>query len=414
MDQGSTAFVLICAALAFVAGLAMPLVHRPSGGVDHSASGSNDTRTAIAATAIGVTVLLAVLVGYASAFGSRTAPGFVGFGGVLGIDVDLVGLQSVIGSAGAGGALASVVFQCALSAVVGGLIGAALGDRFRVIGSVLFVVVWAVLVYFPVAGWVLNMDWGAEGLVDGGWLVFDLSAIVGAGVLDFAGALPIHIAGGAAVLGIALARPGRTSSSTVSSSGVLRTLLGSALLWFGWFGVTAGAEGAADPFAALATVNVLITPAAAMLAWMIVERARQARTTATGAASGVVSGLVAVTAGGAYLPPVASLVLGTAVGVICALVADVLEARLGGMAGRIVAIHVVGGAASLLYLGVFATGVGLIYSGNPTQLIAQGVGVVTVLIFSLAVSSVLAVLISRAEGRVRSSAAPAPATTDAP
>lgn len=400
MDQGSTAFVLICAALAFLAGLALPFLYGPGGG-----SGSRSLRPT-ALVAVAVLVLMGVLVGYAEAFGSRFAPGFAGIGGVLGIDVGLIGLDSDTFSRdpAAGGALALIAFQCALAALGAGLVVAALSDRFGLTGSIVFVALWAVLVYFPVVGWVLHLQWGSTGLVDGGWLVFDLRSLVGAGVLDFAGALPIHVAAGAAVLGIAVARRPRAVGEAPArpSGSVPRTIIACAMLWAGWFGVTAGAEGAADAFAALATVNVILTPAAALLGWMAVERTRRERPSATGAASGAVAGLVAVTAGGAFLTPLSSLVLGAATGVICAIVLEYLPARLRGAAGRIVAIHLVGGVFSMLYLGVFATGVGLVYAGNPTQLIAQSIGVAAVLAYSFLVSYLLAALIALPEMRADS------------
>lgn len=398
MDQGSTAFVLICAALAFLAGLALPFAYGPGGG-----SATRPSRPT-ALVAVAVIVLLGLVVGYAEAFGSRFAPGFVGIGGVLGIDTGLLGLGAATDGGDAGGALALIAFQCALAAAGAGLVAAALSDRIGLTGSTVFVVLWSVLVYFPVVGWVLHLQWGAAGLLDGGWLVFDLTSLVGVGVIDFAGALPIHIAAGAAVLAIALARPAQKidRKPALPSGSVPRTLIACALLWAGWFGVTAGAEGAADAFAALATVNVIIAPAASLLGWMVVERTRQGRPSATGAASGAVAGLVAVTAAGAFLTPLSALILGAATGALSAVVVDYLPARLRGAAGRIVAIHLVGGVFSILYLGVFATGVGLVYAGNPTQLIAQSIGVAAVLAYSFVVSYLLAALIALAEIRADS------------
>ncbi len=411
MDQGSVAFVLLCAALAFLAGLASPLLYGP---VDRR--GSADSIGLIGFSAVAVVALLAVMVGFAEAFGSRLAPGFVGIPGVLGIDLDLVGLESAIEGADTA-ALALVAFQCALASAVAGLLASALTERLRLLGAMAFVAVYAVLVYFPVLGWALNLRWSADGLRDGGWLASDLAAMTGAGVLDFAGALPIHVAGGAAVLAIWAAcpkPPAEQGAAPAAAMTLPRSVVGGALLWFAWLGVVAGAEGAADGFASLAMMNTIVTPAGAMLAWLVTERAATGRSTSAGAASGAVSGLVAVTVGAAYLSPVASLLLGVVTGGLCSFAARLLSRRLPGAVGRIVAIHLVGGAFSVISLGIVADGVGFVFSGSPAQLVAQSVGVATTAGYSFLVAFLLAFIIARLEATLHRAPAGRRTQVDAP
>jgi Amt family ammonium transporter len=409
VDQGSATFVLISAAMALLAVIGVPFLfgrqESSSAGLSDAgltAADPTDSRPSAAVLVLGgagVAAVLWILFGYAVTFGSGAADGFVGVDGVIGIDFDLVGLQALLSADDGGVALTSSAFQGVVAAVVAGLVAAALLGRRRagLVASVLFVAAWSALVYFPVAGWVFNVRWGFEGVASGGWLIYGLRSIAGAGVVDFAGGLPIHVAVGSAALGIALAggrrggadRTGSVLRESVGQS-IPQALLGGALLWFGWLGVTAGAEGAADGFAALALLNTIVTPATAMLAWILVEVARHGKATASGAAWGVFSGLVAVTAGAAYLGPVWSLLLGAATAVLCFFAVEGLSRRLPSVQARLVGINLVGGAFSLIYLGFFATGDGFIYAGTPPQLVAQVVSVLAVALYSATLSFLLA------------------------
>ena len=142
-------------------------------------------------------------------------------------------------------------------------------------------------------------------------------------------------------------------------------LLGAGLLWFGWFGFNAGSELAADGTAAIAFVNTIVAPAAALLAWLVVEKIKDGKPTSVGAASGAVAGLVAITPACASLTPGWAIVLGLVAGAVCALAIE-LKFKLGfDDSLDVVGIHLVGGLIGTLYLGFFANGTGLIYSGRP-------------------------------------------------
>ncbi len=172
------------------------------------------------------------------------------------------------------------------------------------------------------------------------------------------------------------ASPWRSCSASASGSrrawppphNVPLTLLGAAMLWFGWFGFNAGSEGAVDGIAALAWINTLAAPAAATLGWLIVEKIKDGKPTSIGAASGAVAGLVAITPACNILTPGWGIVLGLIVGAICALAIE-LKFKLGfDDSLDVVGIHLVGGIVGTLYIGFFGIGIGLVDSGTFYQL----------------------------------------------
>ena len=175
-------------------------------------------------------------------------------------------------------------------------------------------------------------------------------------------------------------------------------LLGAGLLWFGWFGFNAGSELAADGVAALAFVNTIAAPAAALLAWLLVEKIKDGKPTSVGAASGAVAGLVAITPACANLTPGWALLLGAVAGVVCALAIE-LKFRLGfDDSLDVVGIHLVGGLIGTLYLGIFARGTGLIESGSINQLLVQAIAAFTVLIYSFVLAFVIGFAVEKTIG----------------
>jgi ammonium transporter, Amt family len=175
-------------------------------------------------------------------------------------------------------------------------------------------------------------------------------------------------------------------------------LLGAGLLWFGWFGFNAGSELAADGTAALAWINTLAAPAAALLAWLVVEKIKDGKPTSVGAASGAVAGLVAITPACAFLTPFWAIVLGIVAGAVCALAVD-LKFRWGfDDSLDVVGIHLVGGLIGTLYLGFFANGSGLIYSGSLTQLLVQAIAAFSVLIYSFVLAYVIGLIVEKTMG----------------
>ncbi|MDQ1569794.1 MAG: ammonium transporter, Amt family, partial [Actinomycetota bacterium] len=293
--------------------------------------------------------------------------------------------------------LAFAGFQATFAIITVALISGAIADRARFGPWMIFAGVWATLVYFPVASWVFNFSstFDASGkTVDGGWSVFGL------GVNDFAGGTAVHINAGAAGLALALVLGKRVgfAKGMAKPHNVPLTLLGAALLWFGWFGFNAGSEGAADGVSALAWINTLGAPAAGILGWLIVEKLKDGKPTSIGAASGAVAGLVAITPACNILTPGWALVLGILVGAICALAID-LKFKLGfDDSLDVVGIHLVGGLVGTLYIGIFGSGIGLIDSGKFNQLGAQALGGFGVAIYSFVLAYAIGWVIQKTIG----------------
>ncbi|MCU1470821.1 MAG: ammonium transporter [Glaciihabitans sp.] len=291
--------------------------------------------------------------------------------------------------------LAFAGFQATFAIITVALISGAIADRAKFGPWMVFAALWATLVYFPVASWVFNFSVGSNGsLTDGGWSVFGL------GVNDFAGGTAVHINAGAAGLALALVLGKRVgfAKGMTKPHNVPLTLLGASLLWFGWFGFNAGSEGAADGISALAWINTLVAPAAGILGWLIVEKFKDGKPTSIGAASGAVAGLVAITPACNILTPGWAIVLGILVGVVCAFAID-LKFKLGfDDSLDVVGIHLIGGLVGTLYIGIFGSGIGLIYSGKLNQLGAQALGAFGVMIWSFVLAFIIGWVIQKTMG----------------
>lgn len=284
--------------------------------------------------------------------------------------------------------LVSVAFGATFAIITVALISGAIADRAKFGAWMLFVPLWGTLVYFPVAAWV----WG------GGWAM-SLGELLGVdySVIDYAGGTAVHINAGAAALALSLVLGRRMgfAKGAHRPHNIPLVLLGAAILWFGWFGFNAGAEGTAnllgtaDSRVGTIVINTLGATAAAILGWLIVEKFKQGKMTSVGAASGAVSGLVAITPACADLTPGWALVLGVLTGIVCCFAVD-LKFRLGfDDSLDVVGIHLVGGMMGTLYLGFFATNTGLFTGGDGTQLLMQAATGFGVLIYSFVVAYVL-------------------------
>ncbi|TAM69983.1 MAG: ammonium transporter [Microbacteriaceae bacterium] len=342
--------------------------------------------------AMAVVGVLWVLYGYGMSFGSPLIPHW------LGNPIPSLGLQSLVdGKNGPDlSALAFAGFQATFAIITVALISGAIADRAKFGAWLIFAGVWVTIVYFPVAYWVFN-------LADG-WAPALLH------VNDFAGGTAVHINAGAAGLALALVLGKRVGfqKGMVKPHNVPLTLLGAALLWFGWFGFNAGSEGAVDGIAALAWINTLAAPAAATLGWLIVERIKDGKPTSIGAASGAVAGLVAITPACNILTPFWAIVLGLLVGAVCAIAID-LKFKLGfDDSLDVVGIHLVGGMIGTLYIGVFGmtkvNGVytSLLYGGSLQQLGVQALAAFGVGIFSFGMAWIIGTVIQKTIGfRIR-------------
>ncbi len=291
--------------------------------------------------------------------------------------------------------LAFVAFQATFAIITVALISGAIADRAKFGAWMVFAGVWATLVYFPVASWVFNFTLSSSGkLIDGGWSVFGL------GVNDFAGGTAVHINAGAAGLALALVLGKRVGFAKGMNAphNVPLTLLGAALLWFGWFGFNAGSAAAVNTTSAIAWINTLAAPAAGIIGWIVVEKIKDGKSTSIGAASGAVAGLVAITPACNILTPFWGIVLGLLVGAVCCLAIE-LKYKLGfDDSLDVVGIHLIGGLVGTLYIGVFGSGIGLIATGKFNQLGAQALGGFGVAIYSFVLAFAIGWVIQKTMG----------------
>jgi Amt family ammonium transporter len=272
-----------------------------------------------------------------------------------------------------------MAYQGTFAIITAALISGAIVERMRFSAYLVFIVLWALLVYSPVAHWV----WG------GGWLA-DM------GALDFAGGTVVHVNAGVAALVAAICVGKRRDypGSGLLPHNVPFTLLGAGLLWFGWFGFNAGSALAASPIAGLAFVTTFLAPMGTLVVWTMLDYMRSGRPTAVGAATAIVVGLVAVTPAAGFIGPMSAIALGGIAAVpsyfgLLWRVKTTLDDSL-----DVVAAHGVGGTVGALLTGVFAqkslNGLadGLLF-GNPAQLGIQAMAVGAAIVYSGVVSFVL-------------------------
>ncbi len=292
--------------------------------------------------------------------------------------------------------LVGALFGATFAIITVALISGAIADRAKFGAWMIFAGIWATVVYFPVAAWV----WG------GGWIL-NLGTSLGftAEVIDYAGGTAVHINAGAAALALALVLGKRIGfqKGIQKPHNVPLVLLGASLLWFGWFGFNGGAEGLGalgteDSVVGLIVINTLGATAAAIIGWLIVEKLKDGKATSVGAASGAVSGLVAITPACANLTPGWALLLGVVTGAVCALAIE-LKWKLGyDDSLDVVGIHLVGGLIGTVYLGFFATETGLFLGGGWEQLIVQVIAAVGVLVYSFVVAFIIGFAIQKTIG----------------
>ncbi|MFJ4165982.1 ammonium transporter [Microbacterium sp. NPDC089698] len=393
MDQGNTAFVLICAALVLLMTPGLAFFY---GGLVKAKSVISMMMMSFGA--IGLIGVLWVVFGYAIAF--PTGKGLIA---PWTIDWSAIGLNSLleVPKGAAYPPLAFVAFQATFAIITVALVSGAIADRAKFGSWMIFAGIWATVVYFPVASWVFNFGVNKDGsYAYGGWITKGLQDWLGVGAIDFAGGTAVHINAGAAGLALALVlgrRIGFQKGADVPHNPPF-VLLGAGLLWFGWFGFNAGSELGADGTASVAFVNTLAAPAAALLSWLVMEKIRNGKPTSVGAASGAVAGLVAITPACAALTPIWAVVLGIVAGVVCQLAID-LKYKLGfDDSLDVVGIHLIGGIVGTLYLGIFANSTGLIYSGSLAQLAAQAVAALSVLVYSFVLAFGIGFLVEKVIG----------------
>ncbi|HWJ81355.1 MAG TPA: ammonium transporter [Nocardioides sp.] len=384
---GDTAWLLAAAALVLVMVPGLAFFY---GGMVRSTSVLNMMMMVFGALAV-VTVVW-VVVGYSIAFGDD-----VGLG-LLGDPTQHLGLDGLL--APEPGArfptILFAVFQGLFAVVTVALIAGAIADRTRFGTWLVFCAVWTVLVYAPVAHWIFDFSAGDH---VGGWMANDL------GALDFAGGTAVEISSGAAGLAAALVLGRRLGfgRDPMKPHNLTLVMIGAGLLWFGWFGFNSGSALAADHLAAVAFVNTLLAGCTGLLAWLVVERVRDGHATSFGAASGAVSGLVAITPSCGTVTPMGALLVGAAAGAICALAVG-LKYKLGyDDSLDVVGVHLVGGLVGTLLIGLLAssdvTSVdGLFYGGGLDQLGKQLVAAGAALAFSFGMTAAIAWVLEKTLG----------------
>jgi Amt family ammonium transporter len=275
-----------------------------------------------------------------------------------------------------------MLFQMMFAIITPALITGAFAERKKFSAFLLFTVLWATFVYDPLAHWV----WG-----DGGWLKLR-------GALDFAGGTVVHISSGvsALVCAVVLGKRKGYGHQPMQPHNLPMTVMGAALLWFGWFGFNAGSALEANGLAASAFLATNTGAAAAALGWMFTEWMARGKPTVLGAASGAVAGLVAITPASGYVGPMSSLIIGAVAGSVCYLACN-LKSKLGyDDSLDVVGVHGVGGTWGALATGLFASkavneagGDGLFF-GNPGQLWTQIIAVLAT--YALAVVGTFVIL----------------------
>ena len=340
---------------------------------------------------IGIVSILWVIYGFELAFGySSDSPWYGGIG--------LSGLGGAVNELTNNGGvypiplLVFAAFQLMFAIITPALISGAIADRAKFTSWAVFVTIWSTVVYFPVAHWVFAFGNKV------GDTVTSVGYLAGKGVQDFAGGTAVHINAGAAGLALAIVLGKRVAwrKESMRPHSLPLVMLGSGLLWFGWFGFNAGSSLAANGIAGLALMNTQVATAGALMGWLLVERIRNGYATSLGASSGIVAGLVAITPACAFVAPWAAVVIGFIAGVLCSLAVS-LKYKFGfDDSLDVVGVHLVGGIWGSLAIGLFGASAvnsigldGIFYGGGIDLLGKQALGVGLVFAYSFVATLII-------------------------
>jgi Amt family ammonium transporter len=380
LDTGDTAWVLASTALVLfmTPGLAMFY-----GGMVRAKNVLGTLMHSV--FAMGLMAILWVLIGYTLAFGSDIGGligglDFLGFGDVSNTEAHPAGLGATIPHS------LFATFQLMFAVITPALITGAFAERIKFSGYIVFMSLWLLFVYAPVAHWVWHPD---------GWL-FKL------GALDFAGGTVVHINAGIAALAAILVigkRRGFGKEAFVPHN-LTMTILGTGILWFGWFGFNAGSALGANGLAASAFLATNLGAAAGACGWALMEARKDRKATTLGVASGAVAGLVAITPAAGFVGPMGAIAIGLLGGIVCSAAVS-LKFRLGyDDSLDVVGVHMAGGIVGALATGVFSTiavnefgADGLLAGGGFELLGKQALAVGVTLVFSFVVTIAIAKLV---------------------
>ncbi len=315
-----------------------------------------------------------VLWGYTISFGSD-------IGGLIG-NLNFLGLKGVAGGvSGTVPHLAFMMFQGMFAIITVALITGAFAERIKFSAFVVFSILWATIVYDPLAHWV----WG------GGWLMK-------LGALDFAGGTVVHISSGVSALVAALVIGRRRGypHEAMPPHNLTLTVIGTALLWFGWFGFNAGSALTSGSLAAVAFVTTNTSAAASALAWIFIEWSHRGKPTLLGAATGAVAGLVAITPAAGFVGPLSSILIGIGGSIFCYTAIAIIKPGFGyDDSLDVFGCHGIGGIWGAIATGLFAStainqdGANGLFFGNPGQLVNQVIGVVATIILAAVATFVI-------------------------
>ena len=332
--------------------------------------------------AMGIVTILWIVVAASIAFSGNELSGFTGNFALLGLRG--VGLGNEIFHYSIPDST-FLMFQLMFAIITPALIAGAVAERMKFSAWVVFIAIWSLIVYAPMAHWV----WG------GGFIATDVKAV------DFAGGLVVHINAGAAALALVLVLGPRTGwgRQVMRPHSLPLTILGAGILWFGWFGFNAGSALAANGLASQAFMNTHVAAAVAATAWLLMESISGGKPTTLGFVSGAVAGLVAITPAAGFVTLLGALIIGLAAGVVCFLALRLKTMFKFDDSLDVIAVHLVGGILGALLLGLLAdAGINPAATGGIEQLTRQATSVVIAFGYSFIVTFVIAKVLDAAMG----------------
>ena len=332
--------------------------------------------------AMGVVTILWVVVAASLAFSGNEVSGLVG-------NLGLVGFRGVgLGNEIFGYSIPDSLFlgfQMMFAIITPALIAGAVAERMKFTAWVVFIVIWSIVVYSPMAHWV----WG------GGFIATQVKAV------DFAGGLVVHINAGAAALALVLVLGPRVGwgKQVMRPHSLPLTILGAGMLWFGWFGFNSGSALGAGGLAGQAFMTTHVAAAVAATAWMLAEVASNGKPTTLGFVSGGVAGLVAITPAAGFVNLLGAVIIGLAAGIICFLALKLKSMFKFDDSLDVIAVHLVGGIIGALLLGILADSeINELATGGMEQLSRQAISVVIAFTYSFVVTFIIAKVLDMVMG----------------
>jgi Amt family ammonium transporter len=395
ISTGDTAWMLASSALVLLMTPGLAFFY---GGMVRTKSVLNMMMMSMAT--IGIVSIIWVIYGFELAFGTDGKSPWYGA-------IKISDLGNQVGAVANNGGeypiplLVFAAFQLMFAIITPALISGAIADRAKFVPWTIFVAIWTTLVYLPVAHWVFAFGNKVGEVVTGA------GYLAAKGVQDFAGGTAVHINAGAAGLALAIVLGKRIGwrKESMRPHSLPLVMLGAGLLWFGWFGFNAGSALGANGIAGLAFLNTQVAAAAALIGWILVEKIRNGHATTLGAASGAVSGLVAITPACAFVAPWAAVVIGFLAGVICSVAVGMKYLFNFDDSLDVVGVHLVGGIWGSLSIGLFGSSAvnsigldGVFFGGGTALLGKQALGVAMVAGYSFLATLIIGFAIEKTIG----------------